>query len=512
MASDALRILVLDDGDDFRGTFVDAINEHLAFEKPLSNGISRFRADGFQTLISAAKALEMEKYFCAFIDQVSADDTHFGFKAAEKLRRIAPTLPIVIYSNMLNLSKDFQELAFRAGAIRYLPKPPDIGSLQVIRLLSTLLELSKIASALEEQQHAERQFAEPRLSDEAGVAVLDREGIVWFVSDAYKVIFGAGPGTFGVQKPLPRHWNEQWVHPQIIEMTTRVFVEALDLVQEAIVSLGTPQLAEKKTIRVIVRPLVDATRGETFAAKVSAFETKAEGTIWRRLVGTVSHRLRSLIPPIVDLSISASKHLEAGRTGKAVDCLKYIRIAAEDAAQLLEEFTSYTHISGIRPRSVDVNTLIENLSKTLTGLFPTVSILVEALPLKTQAWVIVDEKRLSEVLIELIQDSQKHGGADTSLKIRIRCHCGQTFRLTYEDNGCGIPPDLRGVLFQPFSSSSLVIGTGLGLAIVASIISLHKGRIAEEGNRDGPPPPGGWSFESGVCFVIELPVEGGNHV
>ena len=48
--------------------------------------------------------------------------------------------------------------------------------------------------------------------------------------------------------------------------------------------------------------------------------------------------------------------------------------------------------------------------------------------------------------------------------------------VSIEDNGSGIPDDLRPHLFDPFVTSKLK-GTGLGLPLVAKIISQHGGVI-----------------------------------
>jgi len=62
------------------------------------------------------------------------------------------------------------------------------------------------------------------------------------------------------------------------------------------------------------------------------------------------------------------------------------------------------------------------------------------------------------------------------------------------DNGCGVPPELKHKIFDPYFSTKKD-STGLGLAIVGTIIADHGGYIRV---RDNHP--------RGTCFVIELPV------
>jgi two-component system sensor histidine kinase PilS (NtrC family) len=66
--------------------------------------------------------------------------------------------------------------------------------------------------------------------------------------------------------------------------------------------------------------------------------------------------------------------------------------------------------------------------------------------------------------------------------------------LVVEDTGCGIPPEKREGIFQPFATTKKG-GTGLGLAIVDKIVRSHGGRITVTSE------PG-----RGSRFVVYLPV------
>ncbi len=70
--------------------------------------------------------------------------------------------------------------------------------------------------------------------------------------------------------------------------------------------------------------------------------------------------------------------------------------------------------------------------------------------------------------------------------------------LTVADDGCGIPPEDKTRLFEPYFSTKKT-GTGLGLAIVSTIITDHNGYIRV---RDNSP--------EGTIFIIELPATPSN--
>ena len=66
--------------------------------------------------------------------------------------------------------------------------------------------------------------------------------------------------------------------------------------------------------------------------------------------------------------------------------------------------------------------------------------------------------------------------------------------ITVDDNGPGVPPELRDDLFRPFFSKNKSSGTGLGLAVTNKIVQEHKGRV-----RVTDSPLGG------ARFIVELP-------
>jgi two-component system nitrogen regulation sensor histidine kinase NtrY len=68
-------------------------------------------------------------------------------------------------------------------------------------------------------------------------------------------------------------------------------------------------------------------------------------------------------------------------------------------------------------------------------------------------------------------------------------------RIEVADNGCGVAPEDKPLLFEPYFSTKL-LGTGLGLAIVNSIISDHHGYIRVKEN-----------LPRGTRFIIELPLK-----
>jgi two-component system nitrogen regulation sensor histidine kinase NtrY len=67
--------------------------------------------------------------------------------------------------------------------------------------------------------------------------------------------------------------------------------------------------------------------------------------------------------------------------------------------------------------------------------------------------------------------------------------------LEVADNGCGVVPEVRARIFEPYFSTKKN-GTGLGLTIVNQIIEDHRGYIRVRPNES-----------RGTKFTIEFPVQ-----
>jgi PAS domain S-box-containing protein len=118
-------------------------------------------------------------------------------------------------------------------------------------------------------------------------------------------------------------------------------------------------------------------------------------------------------------------------------------------------------------------------------------------------------QQIQQVIMNLLTNARdavnvKYPEYNDNKIIRLRCNeswsDGRKWLLiTVLDTGCGIPPELRERIFEPFfSTKPKDIGTGLGLSISYGIVSEHHGKI---------------TFESEVGsytkFILELPVDNG---
>jgi signal transduction histidine kinase len=105
-----------------------------------------------------------------------------------------------------------------------------------------------------------------------------------------------------------------------------------------------------------------------------------------------------------------------------------------------------------------------------------------------------DPDRLAQVLVNLVDNAHRHGGAPVTVRARARPSGGVV--LEVEDRGPGLPADAdrlfdRFARADPARSTS---GAGLGLAIARSIVELHGGSLRAEA-----------AEPHGCRMVVELP-------
>jgi len=93
----------------------------------------------------------------------------------------------------------------------------------------------------------------------------------------------------------------------------------------------------------------------------------------------------------------------------------------------------------------------------------------------------IDEEKIQQVLVNLIDNAVKYGEGDVKIKIGVRREDDMVL-FSVADNGPGIAQDVLDKIFQKFyqvnnSSHANNLGSGLGLAICKGFVQAHGGTI-----------------------------------
>ena len=105
----------------------------------------------------------------------------------------------------------------------------------------------------------------------------------------------------------------------------------------------------------------------------------------------------------------------------------------------------------------------------------------------------VDERAVSEVVYTLIDNAAKYSPKGSTIRLSARRAGDELIEMAVEDDGAGIPNDLRERVFDKFFRATRdgdvttrqPSGTGMGLAIAKGIVEAHEGRIWIESGEGG---------------------------
>jgi PAS domain S-box-containing protein len=183
--------------------------------------------------------------------------------------------------------------------------------------------------------------------------------------------------------------------------------------------------------------------------------------------------------------------------------LEAIHHEAVRSATIVKDLLALARRRGIERRApADVNELVAYIVRTRRYALETAGIVCE-LELGPMPPVRGDRAQLEQVILNLLNNAEQalrprvDGHRSTSqghILIRTR-HEEPEIIVEVEDNGPGVPDDVRSDIWDPFwTSKEEGEGTGLGLTVVHTIVVDHGGSVSLERGALG-----------GARFVVRLP-------
>ncbi|RIL03048.1 MAG: hypothetical protein DCC71_15765 [Proteobacteria bacterium] len=213
-------------------------------------------------------------------------------------------------------------------------------------------------------------------------------------------------------------------------------------------------------------------------------------------IGFVHANLKLLDEYVAKLARQQASGEDTGRTREAIQkLLARSREGTERVTKIVADLRAFSRMDQGELAEADLNDEIE---RTLTLMEPRckncIQIERDFAPLPR---VRCHAGQLNQVFLNLLMNACDAVGDRGRIRIATRAH-GGAVRLEFEDDGPGIPAEVRDRVFEPFFTTKPVgQGTGLGLSLTHGIVERHGGRIWVESDAG-----------SGTRFVIELPVAG----
>jgi PAS domain S-box-containing protein len=268
------------------------------------------------------------------------------------------------------------------------------------------------------------------------------------------------------------------------EQAAAEHVRAVDEMKTTVAGLAEALECEQDT----AQQLAAALERERAAAE----QLRAVDEMKTTFLQAVSHDLRTPLTTILGIALT----LERGGAGD---------LPADEAADLLHRLSANARkLDGLLGDLLDLDRLARG---TLTPRRQPVDIgaltrrVVEDADVKQEHAVVVDAPtvriavdaaKVERIVENLVVNAAKHTQPGTTIWVRVQSQRDGVLLLV-EDEGPGVPAQLREQVFQPFHMGRNIAdhapGSGIGLALVAQFASLHGGRAWVQDR-----PGGGASF------------------
>jgi PAS domain S-box-containing protein len=174
--------------------------------------------------------------------------------------------------------------------------------------------------------------------------------------------------------------------------------------------------------------------------------------------------------------------------------LKEIKIASFRAKDVVRQLLSFARKTDQKRKPVKINPIITDVLKLLRSSIPTSIEIRSNIPKESQI-IFADPTQINQIMINLCtnaaQAMEEDGGIleisldsmslDESTAQPNPLSLGQYVKLTVNDTGHGIAPEIKDRIFDPyFTTREFGKGSGMGLAMVHGIVMNHDGAITVE--------------------------------
>jgi signal transduction histidine kinase len=233
-------------------------------------------------------------------------------------------------------------------------------------------------------------------------------------------------------------------------------------------------------------------------------------------VTIASHELRTPIHAMM-LGVSGILGGYAGELSKEVE--EDLLIVNEGITRLTNLVEGLLDLSRIEAHKIELQAAPESLHRLAANAVEELHRLIAShghsvtldVPEDLPA-LMVDGKRITQVIINLLSNAIKYTPPDGQIAIRAE-HRGDHVRLAIADNGYGIPQWAHQRVFEKFFQADSIMsqkvgGSGLGLAISKGIIEEHGDVI----DFDSPLPPDQFpdifigGERKGTVFYVNIPL------
>ncbi len=223
------------------------------------------------------------------------------------------------------------------------------------------------------------------------------------------------------------------------------------------------------------------------------------------LAGGIAHDFNNILSAIFGYTELAIDEKDPERRQQD---LKQVRLGAERAKELVKQILAFSRRAEQERHPLQVKFVMKEAMKMLRSSIPTTIEIRQ--DITANPTVLADPTQIHQIIMNLCTNAyhamRETGGilAVSLSEIEIRGEDegygelvpGRYMKLEVSDSGCGIAPEVKDKIFEPyFTTKKTGEGTGLGLAVVHGIVKSYNGHITVYSE------PG-----RGTTFHVYLPV------
>lgn len=331
----------------------------------------------------------------------------------------------------------------------------------------------------------------------AGVISVDKDGFISTINKSAENLLKVQPGQIVGRS----FWDVVSVEhlPMVKEFLKDLKLSGKDSIRKQVT---IPVQENRVTFLFNITTLRD--ENQEFLGTVVVFDDlthiiKAQRmAAWREVARRIAHEIKN---PLTPIQLSAQRlrrrYLDRFSDDDKVfdECTRMIVTQVDELKNLVNEFSNFARMPAGNPTLNNLNELISETLILYQEGHKDIRIIFE--PCREIPPFSLDREQIKRVLINLFENAVSAIQEVASPTITVETsynHSLQMVTFAVIDNGCGIHPDDKPRLFEPYFSTKKT-GSGLGLAIVSTIVSDHHGYIRVKDNSP-----------QGTKFIVELPV------
>jgi len=198
-----------------------------------------------------------------------------------------------------------------------------------------------------------------------------------------------------------------------------------------------------------------------------------------RLAAGVAHEINNPLTGVLTFSSFLVKRMQDNPEVR--EDLETIVRETKRCRRIVKGLLDFSKQVPVRKANIDIGEVIERAMSIVESRLNLDNISVSRQLSDDLPLVTADPDQLLQVFINLLvnaADAIGKSGGEISIRAHPRTGNGRReVEIIVADNGCGIPTDEIGKVFEPFYTTKDREGTGLGLAVVWGIVDKHGGAV-----------------------------------